>query len=101
VSLIGVFNSLPFTLAVNNEELKYQVGDDIEFAMPMVATYSALSGHKFKVKITTGTQKIKKIFPEVLTSFYKKANIFEKAGIKSINNDDFQKVLITGVKFHL
>lgn len=87
--------------SLNSDELKYQAGDDIEFAMPMVATYSALSEHKFKVKITPGTQKIKKVFPEVLTNFYKKSNMFEKTGIKLISNDDFQKVLVTGVRFHL
>ena len=28
-------------------------------------------------------------------------NIYEKTGIKQISNDEFQKVLVTGVKFHL
>lgn len=87
--------------SLNSEELMFSASDDIEFAMPIVATYNSLSNCKFKVKITPGSQKIKKIFPEVLGSFYKKSNIYEKAGIKLIQNDDWQKVLVTGVKFHL
>lgn len=89
---------------LNSNELKHKLESDesnIEFAMPVVATYSALSKYKFKIKITTGTQKIKKVFPEVLGNFYKKANMFEKAGIKLIHNNDFQKVLISRVRFHL
>ena len=73
----------------------------IEYAIPIISAYSALSQYKFKVKVLPGTQKIKKILPEVLSSFTKKANSCEKEAIKKIPNDSFQRVLITGVKFVL
>ena len=84
-----------------SEYLQTKANENVEFGIPVVGAYSALSNYKFKVKITSGNQKIKKIFPQVLSSFYSKANPFEKMAIKSINNDDFQKVLITGIKFHI
>lgn len=90
-----------FFKSLNNNEFVYEINEDIEFAMAMVGAYTSLSKFKFKIKITPGTQKIKKVFSEVLGTFYKKSNIYEKTGIKSISNDEWQKILVTGIKFHL
>lgn len=85
----------------DKEELQSLCENDIEFAVPVVGHYASLSKYKFKVKIIPGTQKIKKIFPEVLSHFSKLSNQYEKAGIKKIKNDDFQRVLPSGLKFVL
>jgi predicted ribosome quality control (RQC) complex YloA/Tae2 family protein len=87
---------------VNGDDtLQYTANSNIEHAIPVVGTYSCMLNYKFKVKITPGTQKIKKATKEVIGSFLTKANPYEKAGIKKISNDELQKVLVTGVKFHL
>ena len=72
--------------------------DQIEYAIPVVSTYSAILDYKYKVKIIPGNQKIKKILPDVIGSFIKKSNSYEKEAIKKISNDSIQKVLVTGVK---
>lgn len=77
------------------------VKEQIEYAIPMVSPYSTQIKNKFKIKFISGNQKIKKILPEILKLFEKKANIYEKDAIKKISNDSIQKVLINGVKFFL
>jgi predicted ribosome quality control (RQC) complex YloA/Tae2 family protein len=73
--------------------------DQIEYAIPVVSTYSAVLDYKYKSKIIPGNQKIKKILPDVIGSFIKKSNLYEKDAIKKISNDSIQKVLVNGVKF--
>jgi len=73
--------------------------DKIEYAIPVLSSYSSILDYKFRVKIIPGNQKIKKIIPEVIGSFLKKSNFYEKEAIKKISNDSIQKVLINGVKF--
>jgi predicted ribosome quality control (RQC) complex YloA/Tae2 family protein len=73
--------------------------DKIEYALPIVSTYSAQYNYKFKVKIIPGTQKIKKALPEVIYYFIKKATHQEIQSIKKISNDSIQKVLISGIRF--
>ena len=75
--------------------------EQIEYALPMVSPYTSQLKNKFRVKFIPGNQKIKKMLPEVLKLFYKKANLYEKNLIKKISNDSIQKVLINGVKFFL
>lgn len=75
--------------------------DQIEYAIPVLSTYSSIFEYKFKVKVIGGNQKIKKILPEVISNFHKKANIYEKEAIKKISNDSIQKVLINGIRFVL
>jgi predicted ribosome quality control (RQC) complex YloA/Tae2 family protein len=75
--------------------------DDIEYAFPVMGTYSALLNYKFKIKVTPGTQKIKKILQDVFRTFYSKSNPYERAGIKKISDSEYQRVLVSGVKFHL
>lgn len=86
---------------IDKEELQTECKDNIEYAVPVVGTYGSLSKFKFKVKIIPGTQKIKKVFPDVLSTFYKISNQYEKIGIKKISNNDFQRVLVNNVKFVL
>lgn len=71
----------------------------IEYALPILSTYSAQSSYKFKVKVIPGTQKITKALKEVMGGFNKKTNQYEKEAIKKISNDSIQKVLITKIKF--
>lgn len=80
-----------------------QVSKDerIEYALPILSTYSAQSSYKFKVKVIPGTQKITKALKEVMDSFNKKSNSYEKQAIKKISNDSIQKVLITKIRFVL
>ncbi len=78
---------------------KNHINEQIEYAIPVLATYSALSNYKFKVKIINGTQKIKKALKEVINNFIKKTNLIEKEAIKKITNDSMQKVLINKIKF--
>lgn len=85
----------------NNNNLVTNGNDNIEYALPIVATYSTLKNYKFKIKITPGSQKIGKLLQQVINNFYKIANIYEKEGIKKISNDEMHRVLVTGVKFHL
>jgi predicted ribosome quality control (RQC) complex YloA/Tae2 family protein len=73
--------------------------EQIEYAIPILSTYSALTQYKFKVKIIPGTQKIKKALQEVLSTFTKKTNYYEKEAIKKISNDSIQKVLINKIRF--
>ena len=73
--------------------------EQIEYAIPILSTYSALSSYKFKIKIIHGTQKITKVLKEVISSFIKKSNLSEKEAIKKISNDSIQKVLINKIKF--
>lgn len=75
--------------------------EQIEYAIPILSPYSALLSYKFKVKIIPGTQKIKKILQDVLSSFIKKTNYYEKEAIKKISNDSIQKVLINKIRFVL
>ena len=77
------------------------ITDQIEYAIPVLSTYSSIFEYKFRVKIISGKQKIKKILQDVIGSFLKKSNLYEKEAIKKISNDSIQKVLITGVKFVL
>jgi len=81
------------------EEFVNQPDTNIEYALPIIGTYSSMMKYKFKVKIIPGSQKIKKILPNVIGSFNKKANVQEKIAIKKISNDSIQRVLVTGVKF--
>ena len=74
---------------------------NIEYAMPIMGPYSSMSKYKFKVKVIPGSQKIKKVLQNVMTTFNKKGNIYEKASIKKITNDSTQRVLVTGVKFFI
>jgi predicted ribosome quality control (RQC) complex YloA/Tae2 family protein len=78
-----------------------QVNKDerIEYALPILSTYSAQSTYKFKVKVIPGTQKITKALKEVMSNFNKKTNQYEKEAIKKISNDSVQKVLITKIRF--
>lgn len=73
--------------------------DKIEYGIPILATYSATSDYKFKVKVIPGTQKIKKGLQEVMSSFIKKSNLMESQAIKKISNDSIQKVLINKIRF--
>ena len=73
--------------------------EQIEYAIPVLSTYSSILDYKFKVKIIHGNQKIKKILPDVISYFIKKSNLYEKDAIKKISNDSIQKVLINSVKF--
>ena len=75
--------------------------DQIEYAIPVLSSYSSILEYKFRVKIIPGNQKIKKILPEVIGNFLKKSNLYEKEAIKKISNDSIQKVLITGIRFVL
>lgn len=85
---------------LNNEGFKSNPSntDQIEYAIPVLSTYSSILEYKFKVKIIPGNQKIKKILPDVIGSFLKKSNLYEKEAIKKISNDSIQKVLINGIK---
>lgn len=78
-----------------------QVNKDerIEYALPILSTYSAQSTYKFKIKVIPGTQKITKALKEVISNFNKKTNQYEKEAIKKISNDSIQKVLITKIRF--
>lgn len=78
-----------------------QVNKDerIEYALPILSTYSAQSTYKFKVKVIPGKQKITKALKEVMSNFNKKTNQYEKEAIKKISNDSVQKVLITKIRF--
>ena len=73
--------------------------DQIEYALPILSTYSAQSTYKFKVKVIPGTQKITKALKDVMDNFNKKSNSYEKQAIKKISKDSIQKVLITKIKF--
>ena len=73
--------------------------EQIEYALPILSTYSAQSTYKFKVKVIPGTQKITKALKEVLDNFNIKSNSYEKQAIKKISNDLIQKVLITKIRF--
>ena len=83
------------------EEFKGEVGknEQIEYAIPILSTYSAMTHYKFKVKIIYGTQKIKKALQDVLSSFVVKTNLYEKEALKKISNDSIQKVLISKIRF--
>ena len=86
---------------VGKEGYVGQVNKDerIEYALPILSTYSAQSTYKFKVKVIPGTQKITKALKEVMSNFNKKTNQYEKEAIKKISNDSVQKVLITKIRF--
>lgn len=86
---------------VDKEGFIGQVNKDeqIEYAVPILSTYSAQSTYKFKVKVMPGKQKITKALKEVWCSFNKKANHYESEAIKKISNDSVQKVLITKIRF--
>lgn len=74
--------------------------EQIEYALPILSTYSAQSTYKFKVKVIPGTQKITKALKEVMDGFMRyKSNSYEKQAIKKISNDLIQKVLITKIRF--
>ncbi len=73
--------------------------EQIEYAIPILSTYSALNSYKFKVKIIPGTQKIKKALQDVLSAFMKKTTLYEGESIKKISNDSIQKVLINKIRF--
>jgi predicted ribosome quality control (RQC) complex YloA/Tae2 family protein len=83
----------------NKEDFDIEGDLNVEYALPVVGPYSSMNKYKFKVKIITGNQKIKKILPTVISTYYKKGNIYEKSTIKKISNDSIQRVLVTGVKF--
>ena len=78
---------------------KVGINDKIEYGIPILATYSATTDYKFKVKVIPGTQKIKKALQDVMSSFMKKTNLSEKEAIKKISNDSIQKVLINKIRF--
>ena len=86
---------------ISDVSLLTNLEEQIEYALPMVSPYTSQLKNKFRVKFIPGNQKIKKMLPEVLKLFYKKANLYEKNLIKKISNDSIQKVLINGVKFFL
>lgn len=73
--------------------------EKIEYAMPILSTYSAISSYKFKIKVVHGTQKVNRALKDVLNNFTKKSNLYEKEAIKKISNDSIQKVLINKIKF--
>lgn len=73
--------------------------EQIEYAIPILSTYTSIFNYKFKTKVIPGNQKIKKILQEVISNFNKKANFYEKEAIKKISNDSIQKVLINGMRF--
>lgn len=83
------------------DNLKVDCDENIEWAIPIVGTYQSMQSYKFKIKITPGTQRIKKQLPLILNKFSKLANKYELLAIKRITNDHIQRVLISGVKFHL
>lgn len=78
-----------------------KIEDEVEYAIPVMGTYSAMLKYKYKVKVIPGNQKIKKVIIDVINSFIKKSNLIEKLAIKKIKNDSIQKVLVTGVKFFI
>lgn len=78
---------------------KIEKDDKIEYGIPIVSTYSAMTYYKFKVKIIPGTQKIKKALQNVMSSFIKKTNLSEREAIKKISNNSIQKVLINKIRF--
>lgn len=81
--------------------LRAEADDRIEYALPMCSPYNATKGDKFRIKITPGKQKIKKVLRDTITRFCAIANIYEKSGIRKIVDDDYHRVLVTGVRFCL
>lgn len=90
--IFKVQNKDGFTGYVNKDE-------QIEYALPILSTYSAITSYKFKVKVVNGTQKITKALKDVISCFIAKSNLSEKEAIKKISNDSIQKVLITKIRF--
>lgn len=85
----------------NDENLQMTSNENVEYAIPIMGIYQSMSSYKFKIKVTHGTQKIKKMLPIVINNFCKIANPYELASIKKINSDQIQRVLITNIRFHI
>lgn len=79
-------------------ELSPLCTDKVEYAVPMCAPYSATKNHKFRVKLTPGKQKIGKVLKEIISSFIKKGDIYERTAIRNIPIDDYHRVLISGIR---
>ena len=86
---------------IGNDDFVEYADKDIEYAIPVMGTYTSMLKYKFKVKVIPGTQKIKKVLADVMSLFNKKAHFLEKSAIKKISNDSIQRVLVTGVKFFI
>ena len=81
-----------------NAVFQTEANENIEYALPMVGPYGALSNYKFKVKIIPGTQKIGRVLKEIISGFFRGGNMYEQAGIKQVPVDDFHRPLITGIR---
>ena len=81
-----------------NPVMKTEAGNDIEYALPVCAPYQCMSKYKFKIKIIPGTQKIGRILKEIQAMFFKDGNMYEQAGLKKIQNDDYHRVLVSGIR---
>jgi predicted ribosome quality control (RQC) complex YloA/Tae2 family protein len=83
----------------NEDVLTSHITNSTEFAIPMCAPYRTVNKNKFKIKIVHGTGKITKTLKNtIIGSFNKQANNRELPFLKSIDFDDFQKVMICNIK---
>ncbi|ATZ80225.1 putative nuclear export mediator factor NEMF-like protein [Bodo saltans virus] len=82
-----------------SEILTNMLTETTEFTVPMCAPYKTINKNKFKIKIVQGTGKIDKtIKKSILGIFSKQSSPKESVYIKEISIEDYQKILITGIK---
>ncbi|EAA20862.1 hypothetical protein [Plasmodium yoelii yoelii] len=93
---------------INEDEMKMKLSelnkltfspkeeDDIICAIPMCAPYSAIQGHKYKVKLVPGNAKKGQIAKSCISHFLKcSTNDIEKKFINGISMDDLGNCIIT------
>jgi predicted ribosome quality control (RQC) complex YloA/Tae2 family protein len=82
-----------------SEILTTMLTETTEFAVPMCAPYKVINKNKYKIKIVSGTGKIDKTIKKtIIGTFIKQSNPKESIYIKEISIEDYQKVLIAGIK---
>ncbi|KNG77641.1 hypothetical protein PFMG_03901 [Plasmodium falciparum IGH-CR14] len=70
-------------------------GDNLSFAIPMCAPYSAIQTHKYKIKLVPGNTKKGKVADSCISYFLKNAtNEKEKELIKNISMDELGNCII-------
>ena len=76
----------------------FEGNNNVEYVIPTCGPYTCIQKYKFKVKIIPGSQKIGKLLKEITALFFKEGNMYEKAAMRKISNDDYHRVLITGIR---
>lgn len=89
---------LTFLFKNNGDTELKNKGSVVEFAVPMVAPYSAVQG--IRIKLIPGTIKSGKAIKQILETLPKTVQPLEWEAIKRIPLDDIHRCMVSGVKWY-